>query len=256
MTAHIRHEYTNYDNYLKSMQWADARKMVQQACLDLLVQWRGDDEDDGELEDMLREVIVISDDEHDHEEIRQNPSPRQAHRERSESVEFISANDLKTQSVNYAAAGSALDHTRSPSLDIKYPEATPLMRNRPLEHTQHRLEQMGAQRYRMWEEAVDRQRKSPKMLFYDADSLGSPTSNNIEQSRPRLGQEPPETRQPPHEDGRLTNSLPLSSQDPRLIILPVSKNKIDQSRDDRGRNLPILGTQVSFSNQREVASTA
>ncbi|KAG8528093.1 uncharacterized protein KY384_007009 [Bacidia gigantensis] len=67
VVAHIRHVYTNYDELLQSgTLWHDARRGVEQFTLDKLVSWR--DEDDGDDKDddvtaMLREVIVISDDE-------------------------------------------------------------------------------------------------------------------------------------------------------------------------------------------------
>ena len=261
VTAHIRHEYTNYDNYLKSMQWADARKKVQQACLDLLVQWRGDDEDDGELEDILREVIVISDDEEDHE-MPPDTGSRRGRNERSESVEFVSANDLNTQSVNYAAASSVIANARSPSLDVitmnalDHSDPASQIRNQPVEYTQHRLEQMGAHRHRIWEEAVNRQRRSSKTLVHGHGYLQLPSSNSFEQSRTGFAQEEQETRRPPHKYDHLDQILPSRSQDPRLVILPVSKPQFGQLRDDGSSKLTRSDAQVSCSSQAEVASIA
>ncbi|CAN8103553.1 unnamed protein product [Discula destructiva] len=60
--AHIRHVHTRYDQLLKQFEWKAARKAVERQSLDILVQWRGDEETGrDEMGDILREVIVISD---------------------------------------------------------------------------------------------------------------------------------------------------------------------------------------------------
>ena len=61
--AHIRHTYTNYDQLLKICGWAEARAAVEPLCLEKIAQWRGDDDDTDAMSDILREVIVIPDDE-------------------------------------------------------------------------------------------------------------------------------------------------------------------------------------------------
>ena len=62
--AHIRHSHTRYDELLRTGAWHDARKQVQSTCLDVLVKWRGDEETGrDQLEEILREVVVISDSE-------------------------------------------------------------------------------------------------------------------------------------------------------------------------------------------------
>ncbi|KAL2753716.1 hypothetical protein ACRALDRAFT_2029480 [Sodiomyces alcalophilus JCM 7366] len=64
--AHIRHNHTRYDELLKETTWANARKATEQLCLDYLVKWRGDDESGrDQLDEILREVVVLSDDESD-----------------------------------------------------------------------------------------------------------------------------------------------------------------------------------------------
>src|SRR6266516_5238667 len=62
--AHIRHTYTHYDSLLRTESWQTAREQIEQACLYLLVKWRGDDDNGADdMEYILQEVIVISDDE-------------------------------------------------------------------------------------------------------------------------------------------------------------------------------------------------
>lgn len=67
--AHIRHTHTRYDELLKEAGWANARKAVEKPCLDIIVKWRGDEETGrDQLDEILREVIEISDTEEESEE--------------------------------------------------------------------------------------------------------------------------------------------------------------------------------------------
>ncbi|KAL7623996.1 hypothetical protein AAE478_005553 [Parahypoxylon ruwenzoriense] len=62
--AHIRHTHTRYDELLKESDWANARKAVEKPCLGIIVKWRGDEETGrDQLDEILREVIEISDSE-------------------------------------------------------------------------------------------------------------------------------------------------------------------------------------------------
>ncbi|KAI1753865.1 hypothetical protein F4782DRAFT_73230 [Xylaria castorea] len=67
--AHIRHTHTRYDELLRESDWANARKAVEKPCLDLIVKWRGDEETGrDQLDEILREVIEISDTESESED--------------------------------------------------------------------------------------------------------------------------------------------------------------------------------------------
>ncbi|KAI9785769.1 MAG: hypothetical protein M1839_008786 [Geoglossum umbratile] len=64
--AHIRHQYTSYDSLLRTTPRYNARAQIEETCLRLIVQWRGDEgNDENDIEQILREVIVISDDDSD-----------------------------------------------------------------------------------------------------------------------------------------------------------------------------------------------
>ncbi|KAI6092822.1 hypothetical protein F4821DRAFT_223364 [Hypoxylon rubiginosum] len=66
--AHIRHTLTRYDELLKTTSWTNARKAVEKPCLAIIVKWRGDEETGrDQLDEILREVIEISDTEEDSE---------------------------------------------------------------------------------------------------------------------------------------------------------------------------------------------
>ncbi|KAI0518222.1 hypothetical protein F5B22DRAFT_635322 [Xylaria bambusicola] len=72
--AHIRHTHTRYDDLLKESDWANARKAVEKPCLDIIVKWRGDEETGrDQLDEILREVIEISDTETDSEDEKSSP---------------------------------------------------------------------------------------------------------------------------------------------------------------------------------------
>jgi hypothetical protein len=71
--AHIRHTHTRYDQLLKEADWASARKAVEALCLDIIVKWRGDEETGrDQLDEILREVVVISDDSNDESDNESN----------------------------------------------------------------------------------------------------------------------------------------------------------------------------------------
>ncbi|EOD46922.1 hypothetical protein GTA08_BOTSDO11774 [Neofusicoccum parvum] len=63
--AHVRHKHTDYDKLLKEVGYIQARKTVENPCIEKILAWRGEntDEDDEvvEMEDDFREVIVLDD---------------------------------------------------------------------------------------------------------------------------------------------------------------------------------------------------
>ncbi|RDL39028.1 uncharacterized protein BP5553_03368 [Venustampulla echinocandica] len=62
--AHIRHTHTRYDKLLRETTWVNARKVVEQVCLDVLVKWRGDEETGrDQMDEILREIVIITDSE-------------------------------------------------------------------------------------------------------------------------------------------------------------------------------------------------
>jgi hypothetical protein len=89
--AHIRHVYTDYDKLLRQTQYRDARNIVEKPSLRKLVEWRGDDENGKQvLEDVFREVVVISDDDDDDDSDDEADEPMDDFRDVS--VEIVSSN--------------------------------------------------------------------------------------------------------------------------------------------------------------------
>ncbi|OAA76078.1 hypothetical protein LEL_05762 [Akanthomyces lecanii RCEF 1005] len=157
--AHIRHTHTPYDRLLKfkDVSRDDARKMVEKRCLDTLVQWRGDEETGrDQLDEILREVVVISDSETGDSE--------------DESTGATSAEDADMEltvagpsSQRYSVPRTELDTAMDLQMD---PPGTPPGQLQPsvLDPNQQvanfqRCNQRGFKRYRAWEEAIRRNRE-------------------------------------------------------------------------------------------------
>jgi hypothetical protein len=68
VVAHIRHVYTDYDKLIRRVPYNEARHAVEADTLKMLIEWSGDntaqtDDKKRAVEDIFREVIVLSDDE-------------------------------------------------------------------------------------------------------------------------------------------------------------------------------------------------
>lgn len=111
VVAHIRHIHTDYDRLLRHVEWRQARQIVEPFTLDKLVEWRADkDENADGIDDILREVIILDDDEDDEveatqESVRKTMEMQSHDQNRDSSVEIISshvrAEDLQTEQINH-----------------------------------------------------------------------------------------------------------------------------------------------------------
>ncbi|KAI5863446.1 hypothetical protein GGS23DRAFT_567075 [Durotheca rogersii] len=98
--AHIRHTHTRYDELLKESDWANARKAVEKPCLDIIVKWRGDEETGrDQLDEILREVIEISDSEDETEDETPSADNAPAQPSRTVSTTAVSAYQADPQGV-------------------------------------------------------------------------------------------------------------------------------------------------------------
>lgn len=181
--AHIRHTYTNYDQLLRTGEWIAARTAVEPLCLDKLVQWRGDDEDNTDaMSDILREVIVIPDDEDENESssVLENVSNND---HRQASVEVVAtraaANAFSVSEVDYRGPlngnhSTALDSDGSDLGAYRVPPTT----------DRSRLNRLDAHRHKAWAAARSRHRKDPQK---DDDDINN--YNLIPLGEPGLRQE-------------------------------------------------------------------
>ncbi|OAX79982.1 hypothetical protein ACJ72_05695 [Emergomyces africanus] len=198
VVAHIRHVYTDYDRLLRITSFQDARAAVEEPTLAKLVQWRGDDENGKTvLEDVFREVIVISDDEED-EEDESDPAEEAFSRD----IEIVSSNaltgELQTRPMNY---GNLPAGDREAAQDFSEDEAPSGFRfvpqpSRSKKATdKKRPDRRGFSRYQAWDRARNRYKAGeyPANIARPDDYAGD--RNSV----------PPPMQDPLTEPGRLTS---------------------------------------------------
>ncbi|KAH6608144.1 hypothetical protein Trco_004457 [Trichoderma cornu-damae] len=163
--AHIRHTHTRYDALLRETTWQNARKIVESLCLDILVKWRGDEETGrDQLDEILREVVVISDSEDDEDDDDEDDQ---------ESTDYTSdegADDARlTPMPAYRPAPPSrpvdqadLSPPKSPVREaITVPSSPPNaagLGDTDRGRREDRRAQRGFRRYRAWEDAIRRNR--------------------------------------------------------------------------------------------------
>ncbi|WYZ37484.1 hypothetical protein EsH8_II_000990 [Colletotrichum jinshuiense] len=165
--AHIRHNHTRYDKLLRETSWANARRATEQLCLDILVKWRGDDENGrNQLDEILREVVVLSDDS-DEEDSGEEPD--------SESSEILIDRYRNIARVSAPAAPQSIVNTRKrlstavPSRPgSPKPLATPGTSKRIArkarkrdKHRERNFSRYEAAANAAWDSAMKRQRQAP-----------------------------------------------------------------------------------------------
>ncbi|KAL4999519.1 hypothetical protein BDV10DRAFT_193493 [Aspergillus recurvatus] len=187
VVAHIRHIYTDYDRLLKTTSFHEARAAVEQPTLAKLVEWRGDDENGKPvLEDVFREVIVISDD----DDTDNEGEPQQLHG-RETSVEIISSNpvieELHMRPVhhgNRALRGAQVENSED--------EAAPGFRFIPKAPKKTKIDRRGFSRYQAWDRAINRYRNlasGSNLHPPPYSTAGEPSQENL-----GLGSEAPSRR--------------------------------------------------------------
>lgn len=95
VSAHARHNYTDYDQLLKKISWGEARQEAEQPTLNQLKKWRGEDFDNHETEQVLRETIILdseSDDDSHTDSSDESQDHYSPNADRDVSLEFISHN--------------------------------------------------------------------------------------------------------------------------------------------------------------------
>ncbi|KAE8136152.1 hypothetical protein BDV38DRAFT_272218 [Aspergillus pseudotamarii] len=174
VVAHIRHVYTDYDRLLKTTSFHEARSIVEEPTLAKLVEWRGDDENGKTvLEDVFREVIVISDDEDSDTE---GDMPQAV--DRDYSVKIVSshprADDLQMKPVNYSNSTHREHH-----LETSDEEAPPGFHFIPIAPKKPKIDRRGFSRYQAWDRAIHRYRNASngtdqRKLYASSPNQGRP----------------------------------------------------------------------------------
>jgi len=159
VVAHIRHTYTEYDKIINGIGKPTARLRVEQNTLDKLLSWREDDDEDTDLmEDILKEVIVISDDEDDNDQDPNGATAVQNSYSQNLNVRAAPLGDLPTRPITLTDDSSA-DSDEDDGIPSRGPRQ--VFHRLPGETHQYKEDGLGAQRHRRWEEALDRRRKNP-----------------------------------------------------------------------------------------------
>jgi hypothetical protein len=153
VVAHIRHVYTNYDRLLKTTSFHEARTTVEHPTLAKVIEWRGDDENGQTvLEDVFREVIVISDDEDSESE--EDTASRAGHQ--NTSVEILPSDsrthEVRTQPISNAKPGQDFPREQSE-------EAPPGFRFVTRVPANNSVNRRGFSRYQAWNRAIKEYRE-------------------------------------------------------------------------------------------------
>ncbi|KAF5672445.1 hypothetical protein FHETE_3748 [Fusarium heterosporum] len=167
--AHIRHTHTRYDTLLKETSWQNARKVVETLCLDTLVKWRGDEESGrDQLDEILREVVVISDSDGDESGNESDSS--------IEEVVYQPANLNPSRLTHNTSIQAGPGHHQSPRLVLTAkapvtPKSRGKVKKSKRKTSAEKKGQRGFKRYQAaWQNAIDRNRNVD-----DAVPQSSPT---------------------------------------------------------------------------------
>ncbi|KAF5027774.1 hypothetical protein F66182_104 [Fusarium sp. NRRL 66182] len=155
--AHIRHTHTRYDTLLRETTWQNARKVVEALCLDTLVKWRGDEESGrDQLDEILREVVVISDSEGEE-------SGEETDDSSVEDVVFQATNNIRSGPVQNISSQVGTSHNQSPRINSGPKAAVTPNPKRKGKKAKRKTSaekkgQRGFKRYQAWQDALDRYR--------------------------------------------------------------------------------------------------
>ncbi|RKF56812.1 hypothetical protein OnM2_078025 [Erysiphe neolycopersici] len=177
--AHIRHTHTRYDKLLRETSWINARKAVEPVCLDVILKWRGNEENGrDQMDEILREVVIITDSESDDEDDQSTS--------KNSSDEEDSPNTRSTSEENYRSNCRNKIQTFVPAIErnMRDPSPETLASRIPLPNsnkkytTRDNLHRRGFKRYQVaWEEAIHRQQKPTNSVS------NRPISERLPQSR-------------------------------------------------------------------------
>ncbi|KAG5984701.1 hypothetical protein E4U55_003648 [Claviceps digitariae] len=159
--AHIRHAHTRYDELLKEAGWQMARKAVEELCLDIIVKWRGDEETGrDQLDEILREVVIISDSEGDESEEETTDDSSVEDSGSATSVIVVSEQSVPAQPIAAARGGvPSPGMTAGPRRILTQARGKHPMASGDRGPNPSRKDQRGFKRYRAWQDAIIRNRE-------------------------------------------------------------------------------------------------
>ncbi|KAF9771932.1 hypothetical protein IL306_010401 [Fusarium sp. DS 682] len=173
----------------------NARKVVEALCLDTLVKWRGDEESGrDQLDEILREVVVISDSEGEESGNESDSS--------IEEVVYQSTNPIPSRPVQNVSGQAGPGHHHSPRLNQGArtpvtPKPKGKVKKAKRKTSAEKKGQRGFKRYQAWLEAIGRSR-----------NVQDPAPQSPQGLSPRYTHGPP----PPTALVPLGDELPAASQ--------------------------------------------
>ncbi|KAK3344016.1 hypothetical protein B0T25DRAFT_462838 [Lasiosphaeria hispida] len=194
--AHIRHTHTRYDQLLRETTYANARKAVEPLCLDILVKWRGDEETGrDQLDEILCEVVVISDSESDDDDDDEDEDEEGECSDTSVPEDTMDQDPIPSGSLMPLAAGKfappKATHSRGEgrSRGSRQRKPTWKARREAKKDENAKKAQRGFSRYKAardqaWEHAVERQRLGNNEPAHTATYLEGPAGRNTQPWRP------------------------------------------------------------------------
>ena len=167
----------------------NARKVVEPVCLDVLLKWRGDEETGrDQMDEILREVVVITDSEEGTDSSEDESSEEEGEITSPSSHEGISQRDINGQATSLArrAAGAAAIHPIFNISDNRVPSKA-----NKLEQLKKSRAQRGFKRYQAaWNQAMSRRddpaHKPAGLPLRPADNI-PPRSPRATFTSPSLG---------------------------------------------------------------------
>lgn len=217
VVAHIRHVYTDYDRILKVKSFHEARSAVEQTTLAKVIEWRGDDENGQTvLEDVFREVIVISDDEDS--ETEEGVARTDT---RGQDAQVIST-DAQTHEINIQPVSttqlSRHDSFREPSEEA--PPGFRIVSKMPAEKASDRR---GFSRYQAWNRALNRYRAETQSN--DLTRLGDASAEQRSprhMKRPAVAQDPADSFR--HAAPQFMSTVHKVAPKPTLVDLTAQRS--------------------------------
>lgn len=228
MVAHVRHVYTNYDRLLRTTSFHEARTTVEHSTLAKVIEWRGDDENGQTvLEDVFREVIVISDDEDSESE---EDAASTASHPNSSVVEILPTeartHEIRTQPIN-TKPGQGYPRDLSE-------EAPPGFRFVTRVPANNSINRRGFSRYQAWNRAIKEYREGIQST-----------------EQPRFTGAPAEQQSPQYAEKRInleTNTSRYQDvSEPHRRVIPGSA-----SMDNQTQRMPVIPLMDRSVAQRHV----
>lgn len=187
--AHIRHNHTRYDELLKEVGWENARKVVEEICFDVLVKWRGDEETGrDQLDELLREVVVISDSESDEDDYDEDESSSTS---LSDVAPAAGEDPVPAKAATYRRGDSRprIHHAGRKSKLARKDRRAAMNSQRGFSRYQAAHERAQATLDRKWVEALERQRAGAHMSARSLDGPAQPQPQRAESyyGKPNLG---------------------------------------------------------------------